>query len=173
MGVAAARERLTAIAANDFRALYERTAIPLRAYLRRLSGSIDLADDLMQDTYVRFLGAEVPAGMTEEQTTAYLYRTATRLVYDEWRRRGTIRRHELSTVAGLDASAGPVPVGPAHDVEAVLSRLRPRERALLWLAYGEGRSHREVARILDLRPASVRVLLFRAKRKAARILAAT
>ena len=49
-------------------------------------------------------------------------------------------------------------------------RIAPRERALLWLAYGEGRPHREIAGILDVAELSVRVLLFRARRKLAKIL---
>ena len=52
----------------------------------------------------------------------------------------------------------------------VLVQLRPRERQLLWLAYAEGYSHREIAQITGLASASIRLLLFRARRKAARLL---
>jgi RNA polymerase sigma-70 factor, ECF subfamily len=41
--------------------------------------------------------------------------------------------------------------------------MKPRERAMLWLAYVEGRTHQEIGAILDLQAASVRVLLFRAR----------
>jgi RNA polymerase sigma-70 factor (ECF subfamily) len=47
--------------------------------------------------------------------------------------------------------------------------LRPRERQLLWLAYAEGASHREIAQITGLRETSIRLLLFRAKHKLAGI----
>ena len=40
-----------------FRAFYERTARSIWAYLHRLSGDAQLADDLLQDTYYRFLRA--------------------------------------------------------------------------------------------------------------------
>ena len=46
----------------------------------------------------------------------------------------------------------------------------PRERQLLWLAYAEGYSHREIAEITGLASASIRLLLFRARRKIARLL---
>ena len=55
-------------------------------------------------------------------------------------------------------------LGPA------LKRMRPRERQLLWLAYAEGYSHREIAEITGLASASIRLLLFRARRKVARLL---
>jgi RNA polymerase sigma-70 factor (ECF subfamily) len=46
-----------------------------------------------------------------------------------------------------------------------------KDRQILWLAHVEQHSHREVARILSLREASVRVLLLRARRRLAALLA--
>ena len=47
----------------------------------------------------------------------------------------------------------------------MFAQLTKRERALLWLAYVEGNSHAEIAVTLGLRRQSVKVLLFRAKRR--------
>ena len=55
-------------------------------------------------------------------------------------------------------------------LEPALKTMRPRERQLLWLAYAEGYSHREIAEITGLASASIRLLLFRARRKVARLL---
>ena len=55
-------------------------------------------------------------------------------------------------------------LGPA------LADMRPRDRQLLWLAHAEGYSHREIAEITGLATASIRLLLFRARRKIARLL---
>jgi RNA polymerase sigma-70 factor (ECF subfamily) len=55
-----------------------------------------------------------------------------------------------------------------QDLSRVFDGLRPRDRALLWLAHVEGRSHAEVGAILGLRAMSVRVLLFRARAELAR-----
>lgn len=152
---------------DAFQALYDRTAIPLRAYLSRVAGAY-WADDLLQDTYVRFLSADPPE-MNEGQTVAYLYKTATRLVYDRWRRQRTARSWEETTM--IRDREDPEPMELRHDLEAALEELAPKERALLWLAYGEGRAHREIAGILEVKELSVRVLLFRARKKLARILA--
>ena len=55
-------------------------------------------------------------------------------------------------------------LGPA------LLQMRPRDRQLLWLAHAEGYSRREIAEVTGLGSASVRILLFRARRKIARLL---
>ena len=51
-----------------------------------------------------------------------------------------------------------------------MTHLKPRERALLWLAYAQGSSHKEIAESLGLRTASVKLLLFRARRRLATLL---
>jgi RNA polymerase sigma-70 factor (ECF subfamily) len=56
------------------------------------------------------------------------------------------------------------------DFTRAMSRLKPRERAMLWLAYAEGASHREIADVLGLRPSSLKPMLFRARRKLAELL---
>jgi RNA polymerase sigma-70 factor (ECF subfamily) len=159
-----------------FRTLYGRTAVPLRCYLRRLTGDPELADDLLQESFHRLL-RRVPAGLDEPRLTGWLYRTATRLAHDAWRRARRQRRWLERTPAGANAFAPswePAPGGDAalsrRAVEQALGRLAPRERALLWLAHVEGWEHREIAGALGLAPASIRVLLFRARRRMARLL---
>jgi RNA polymerase sigma-70 factor (ECF subfamily) len=56
------------------------------------------------------------------------------------------------------------------DFTRAMARLKPRERAMLWLAYAEGASHREIADVLGLRPTSLKPMLFRARRKLAELL---
>jgi len=48
----------------------------------------------------------------------------------------------------------------------MLQQLKPRARKLLWLAYVEGMSHREIAQVTGLNTMSVRILLLRARRQA-------
>lgn len=149
-----------------FRELYERTAPRLGAYLRRVTGSPEWSEDLLQDTYVRFLNADRPA-MDERQTMSYLFRIATNLVYDGWR---SMRREREWEEAAPPAAVVPEPVGLRRDVEEALAKLSAKERALVWLAYVEGYAHKDIARVLGVKDASVRVLLFRARRKLAGIL---
>jgi len=157
---------------DAFAGFYERSARSLWAYLARVSGDPALADDLMQESYVRFLCADQPeprAGEGEVAGRRYLFRIATNLLRDHWRRPRTGSIEELPDE--LFAAAG----GAAQsDVKAMLGpamkQLRPRDRQILWLAYAEGYSHHEIAGITGLGSASIRLLLFRARRKMARLL---
>lgn len=156
---------------EGFRAFYESTAPRLLAYVRRLVGPDAGADEVVQEAYLRLLERR-PAGLDETRGRAWVYTTASRLARERWRRRGLARRWaeaETSSGGESEAAGESRAHGLALDVERALRRLPVRERALLWLAYAEGRSHREIAPVLGLRPGSVRVLLFRARRRLERI----
>jgi len=49
-------------------------------------------------------------------------------------------------------------------------QLKARERQLLWLAYVEGSSHKEISEATGLRHTSIRLLLFRARHKLASLI---
>jgi RNA polymerase sigma-70 factor (ECF subfamily) len=53
------------------------------------------------------------------------------------------------------------------DLARAMDQLSPRERALLWLAYAQGSSHREIAATIGVKTGSVKLMLFRARRKLA------
>jgi RNA polymerase sigma-70 factor (ECF subfamily) len=151
-----------------FAGFYERSARSLWAYLARASGNPALADDLMQEAYLRFLGVPDLAD-GEVARRRYLFRIATNLMRDHWRRPRTTSIDELPEMLfaagdGSAASDAQVMLGPA------LAQMRPRERQLLWLAYAENYTHNEIAEITGLKSASIRLLLFRARRKVARLL---
>src|SRR5438105_2563648 len=71
-----------------FRAFYERTARGVWAYLARVTGDRHLADDLLQETFYRFLRASATHdGETHRRNS--IYRIATNLARDARRRTRT------------------------------------------------------------------------------------
>jgi RNA polymerase sigma-70 factor (ECF subfamily) len=155
-----------------FRALYERTARRLWAYLYRITGDSSASDDLVQETYYRFLRARLPE-MNEAHCKSYLFRIATNLVHDKWRKNEPVVT-SIVTSDGLETVAAGSSVVEQFEHRAELTRafqgLKPRERELLWLAYVEGSSHKEIAQVSGLRTNSIRPMLHRARRKLAGIL---
>src|ERR1051325_4359582 len=71
---------------ETFRAFYDRTARPLWAYLSRITGDRQQADDLLQDSYYRFLRAGA-SDENEAHRRNSLFRIATNLARDAHRRR--------------------------------------------------------------------------------------
>ena len=153
---------------DAFAGFYQRSAPGLRAYLTRVSGNHALAEDLVQESYLRFLCATRPEG-GEVNYRRYLYRIATNLLHDHWRKPRAacledVPERFLAARDGLSRIDSQVTLDPA------LRQMRPRERQLLWLAHAEGYSHREISEITGLSAAGIRLLLFRARRKIARLL---
>jgi RNA polymerase sigma-70 factor (ECF subfamily) len=68
------------------------------------------------------------------------------------------------------ATGSPAAAERSADLTRALAQLKPRERAMLWLAYAEGATHREIAQTLGLETGSLKPLLFRARRKLAALL---
>jgi RNA polymerase sigma-70 factor, ECF subfamily len=158
----------TAMDNEQFAGFYARSARSLWAYLARVSRDRALADDLTQESYVRFLCANYPAD-GEVAARRYLFRIATNLLRDHWRRPQSTSiddvPEELFTARCGQGQADTLAMlGPA------MAQMRPRDRQLLWLAYAEGYSHHEIAEVTGLASASIRLLLFRARRKMARLL---
>ena len=149
-----------------FEALYDAHSPRLFRYLDRLSGDPALADDLAQDTFVRLFNR----GAAPDDAAAWLITVATNL----WRNASSTRarRRRLLSVVRAEGTVAdpPAPPGAAFDgledrdrVRRALERLPERDQRLLLLRT-EGYRYHELAAALELNPASVGVLLARAKR---------
>ena len=153
---------------DSFRSLYDRTARPLWVYLYRRTNDAQLADDLLQETYYRFLRTRA-VYESESHRKNYLFRIASNLANDCYR-----QHHELVELSDdHDSHKDSDAAGRSQrrtDLNRALARLKPRQRDALWLAYAEGASHEEIARVLGVKVSSIKLILFRARRKLATLL---
>ncbi len=156
---------------ETFRAFYERTARGVWAYLARITGDRQLADELLQEAFYRFLRA---AGhhASEAHRRNSLYKIASNLAKDARRRQAVRPFADVASdeIERVPAKNGAMPTEGLTDFSRAMAGLKPRERAMLWLAYAEGASHREIAATLGLGEGSMKTLLFRARRKLALLL---
>jgi len=153
-----------------FRGFYARHARGVWAYLVRLSGDRQLADDLLQETFFRFLRA-ADRYESDAHRRNSLYMIATNVARDA-RRRSLVR---LPFLSGQDPElcGGGNPAARADlstDLERAMQSLTQKDRALLWLAYAEGASHEEIAVAVGVRRSSLKSMLFRARRRLAALL---
>jgi RNA polymerase sigma-70 factor, ECF subfamily len=153
---------------DAFRLFYDRTSRVVWAYLSRATGDPRQADDLLQETYYRFLRAAAPPS-DEAHRKNYLFRIATNLVHDTRRRPriDAVQMHDAADHADPRQDDNAIGAVRRVDLSRAMARLKPRERDLLWLAYAQGSSHREIADVLGLRTSSIKLLLFRARRRLA------
>jgi RNA polymerase sigma factor (sigma-70 family) len=136
-------------------------------YLVRLTGDGDLAADLAQETFVRWVEREPD----RDNPRAWLYTVATNLARDH----GRVGARRLTLIQGADRTTAMGEPEPAPDtkveaaqtrrgVRTALDALSEKERTLL-LMQQEGFTHREIAQAIDVNPKSVGVLLGRALRR--------
>jgi RNA polymerase sigma-70 factor (ECF subfamily) len=153
---------------TEFSDFYEQTSRSLWAYLSRSSQSDSVADDLLQETYFRYLQSGWRT-LPPTDRRFYLFRIGTNVLYDHFRQQ---RRASF----GLAKDAAQTTSGSMTlkmDLANILgNEMTRRERQLLWLAYAEEFSHREIAQMTSLREGSIRPLLFRARQKLAALLTA-
>jgi RNA polymerase sigma-70 factor (ECF subfamily) len=157
----------------DLAGLFERHHVELFRFAERFTGDADLAEDVVQDTFVRL--AEHPP-RDETHLRAWLYRVTTTVAIDALR--GRRRRQELARANVLRLPmADPAP-DPAAEVEraelrakvrAALQELEPRDRAIL-LMREAGFTHREIAEAVGTTEKSVGTMIARALAKLARAL---
>ncbi len=161
---------------QEFARFYDATKGALRAYLAAATRDSGLADDLTQESFLRLYTAK-RAFAGDEHRRRYLFRIASNLLVDHWR---TARRAALplsdeilaTPVAAAFTAAAP-DLDARRDLVRAWGKLQPRDRQLVWLAHVEHLDHREIAALAGLRSTSVRVLLFRARRRLAAALTGT
>lgn len=145
----------------------------LRRYLRRLLDDEALADDLAQEAGLRLLRAGRDGEIREPR--AWLFHAGANLARD------ALRRRLASSVVPGEASPEATAATPAPDELAALDQdlgalsraiatLPPQARRILLLARVEGRSHKEIARALDIAPKTVENHLGRAIARLAELL---
>ncbi|HET9132286.1 MAG TPA: RNA polymerase sigma factor, partial [Terriglobia bacterium] len=111
-----------------FREFYSKTAPALRSYISRSCGSYDLAEDIMQEAFLRFLRT-APSNLEMTAMKGYLYRTAESLLIDHWRREKRSRRWSLEMIFPKEQSPDR---SASDDVSEAFRGLKPRQRSLLW-----------------------------------------
>ena len=140
---------------------YDEWLRELRRYVHRLTGDPDMAEDVAQDSLLRFIRSGQAAQVRAPR--AWLYRTATNIVRDQARHEAMQRRRP----APVDSDT---PATPEENLErreairqirTVLERLPARDRELLILRES-GFRYREIAEVIGVKTESVPVLAARA-----------
>lgn len=141
--------------------LYEEHAAPAFRLAYLLTGDHELAEDLVQDAFVKLIGRfsdlRNPASFD-----AYLKRTVVTMSYGVFRRRRTERAY-LARERGLAERTSDVlpDIERENELWMQLQRIAPRQRAALVLRYYEDLSEEQAADLLGCSLRTVKSLVTR------------
>lgn len=138
--------------AAAFREFYRAQAPRLWKFLVARGCAPEDAYDLLSESFLRFVARVC---RDPRAPVAFLYRIATNLRVDAWRR---VQASPVNAAMDADSveTAGEPPPDEAAQVREWVASLPPREQNLLLMRYWIGLSHRELAHALDLPEGTVR-----------------
>lgn len=146
------------------RALYPR----VHAYLVRMRGSHHVADDLVQETFLRMHRARATFA-PGASVVPWMYTIARNVLYDHARSAKTRRMEDLDADqvpepadTGADTESAAVASEAARTVERVLAQLPASQREAFVLLRYESLSVNDAAQVLGATPAAVKLRAFRA-----------
>ena len=153
--------------------IYDLYSDPLFAYAYKHIGDFQAAEELVSETFFRFLGALERGGGPREHLKAYLYRITHNLITDRFRREPPPSL-ELDEDRLPDEKPGPASVFVSRqDEERVRQALRlitPEQRQVIVLKYLEGWSSGEIAQVMNKSLGAVKALQHRGLAALERIL---
>jgi RNA polymerase sigma-70 factor (ECF subfamily) len=150
----------------------------LLGYLKKMTGSIELAEDLFQETFKRV--HEKAGTFRGSRIKNWLFAIATNAAIDGFRRNSRLQvtslnqrldcddneGRELSAVAVAENSYEPsqtaIMAERKEQVRQALEMLPAKQRATLVLAYYQQLSYPEVAQVLDCSVGTVKTQMYRA-----------
>jgi len=151
---------------ESFAELVERFSEPLYHFLALRTPNAADAEELVQETFLR-AWHRLERYDSEWRFSTWLFTIAKRLAASGWRRAAS-RSLEAPEVEEPRSSDDPARAVSARDEGTNLWRTAERvlsddQLSALWLRFADDLPTEEVARILQKRPATIRVLIFRAR----------
>lgn len=160
---------------DAFDAIYEAYRARIFGFLARMAGRRDLAEDLLQETFLR-LAARARSLAPDTRPGAWLF-TVARNLYLSHCRSSLLDAQRLEGIAGEPSGGGPTPFDQAAAselgarLERALAALPPAHREVLLLIAVERMEHEEAAAVLALSREALRQRLSRARAGLAELLA--
>ena len=142
-------------------ALYEDYYKELISYGSRMSGSKELAEDLVQETFMKALmNIETLEDLSSGQRRAWLYRTFKHLFFDRCRR--AVLENEY--LQNWEPAYGEDQRIQKIENAILLENLNAQDRVIFQLRYFDGYSAQEISEMMNLPPGTIRSKLSRCRK---------
>jgi RNA polymerase sigma-70 factor, ECF subfamily len=158
-------------------AIYAELSDRLLAYIRTRVPDAEIAEDLLEQTFLQLIRRAPRIRGGPETVELYLFRIATHVVVDHLRKVARRPEELIADYGPLDApdpDQGPDDLAAVADtterVRRAIEQLSADQRTVLQLRYAGGLSAPEIARVLGKNEAAIRSLQHRGERSLARLL---
>ncbi len=161
----------------NFADIFHKHQRPIYNYLLRMTQNQTEAEDLTQETFIR-VHRNLPSFRGEASLSTWLYRIATNVSFDHFRRNSTrqdkgalsFEETDLDGKWAIDETISTAEQLAAQSemstcVEGFIQRLPPTYRAALVLHDLQGLKNREIVEVLDCSLSTVKIRLHRARKK--------
>ncbi|ARU61306.1 hypothetical protein CBW65_10090 [Tumebacillus avium] len=150
---------------GHFEETYHAHRVALYNFLLRLTGNAHDANDLFQETFLKYYEHQ----HTLSSIKPWLFQTGYRLFVDQWRKRRNKQALALEDAPEPVAGAADTPEAALLEAEMfrefqqALGQLPPRARAALLLREREGASYLEIAETIGCSENAVKTIIYRAR----------
>ena len=153
---------------KTYKTFYLENKDKLFGYLMRLTGNYQLSIDVMQESFTRLLSRYGP----KEQSASLLFKIARNLVTDD-ARKNKKQQHTKNNPQGSNYDPENMLLIKENyrNVLIAMKQLDKMERDILSLTVSSELSYKEIADILGISPANVRIKVHRARIKLRKTLA--
>lgn len=162
---------------HTFADIFDEYQRPIYNYLLHMTQDQAVAEDLAQETFIRVYNG-LPGFRGEASLATWVYRIATNVSLDHFRRRSTVQDAATRSLDGVETDqeelADHKAVSPEQQaaqsemsacVEDFIWQLPPDYRAALVLHDLQGLKNYEIAEVLDVSLDTVKIRLHRARKK--------
>jgi RNA polymerase sigma-70 factor (ECF subfamily) len=153
---------------DAFETIYNRFHEPVFHFILRLVKERTLAEDLLQETFLRIL-RERKGYRKIAQFSTYLFTIARNLCLDAlkaWERKHVLSNKEDYVESAMDPSKGPSEIMEETEIREIVQReiheLPRDQREVLLLSKYSGLTHEEIAQIVESTPDAVKQKVYRA-----------
>jgi len=145
---------------DTFRLFYRTQRKKIFGYLMRLTGNYQLASDIMQESFTRYLEHYGP----QTQNVSLLFTIARNLVWDNTRKKTNNKEIENNIEDMTFNPEEQLLVRESYrNALSAMQKLKKSQRDLLALTVSSDLSYREIANILGISEANVKVKVHRAR----------
>ncbi len=138
---------------------------PLRYFISHLSDNAEMAEDILQDTWVSVI-RKIHTLRNLDKFPSWLYRIARNLVYQQLRRKkksSEFKEFKENIMVADETENGAFSAEDAAQIHKCLKELHPEQREVLVLRFLEQMSYQQIADVLGCNLNTVKSRIYYAK----------